>query len=284
MMLIADSGATKTDWRFIDYKKKIYSFSTVGFSPLFWTSGEMAAELNRKIPKKILSLIKSSEAKIFFYGTGCSSAKRIKIIRDALKKVFPKSFSSVHHDILASARALLGDQEGIACILGTGSNSCYYDGKNIQKIIGGLTYILGDEGSGAHIGLQLLKAFLNDEMPENIHKKFQNRFHLTKEKIFAAIYEKKYPNRFLAGFAQFAGENIHESFLHNLSKKCLSEFFDKTICKYRHHHQLPVGFVGSIAYHFKNILNEIAREKGITVSKIISNPIDELVKFHLTKK
>ena len=281
MMLIADSGATKADWRFIDKDGKISSFSTKGLSPLFWTSKEMAEELNKKTPKSIKSKVKSGNTNIFFYGTSCSSKKRIQIVQSALKKVFPKSKTQINHDILASARALLGNKEGIACILGTGSNSCYYDGKKITDIKGGLTYILGDEGSGANIGLGFIKAFLNNELPEKIHKTFLKEYRLTKDKIFDAVYNQKYPNRFLASFAKFVGENINEPILYNLVRNCFAEFFEKTICKYENHKHVSVGFVGSVAANFKNILYSVAKENGVTINKIISSPIDELVKYHL---
>lgn len=284
MILIADSGATKADWRFIDKDGSIFSFSTAGLSPLFWTSKEMADEINKKFPKRIKSKVKSEKAQTFFYGASCSSKERIKIVQTALKKVFPKSKAEINHDILASTHALLENKEGIACILGTGSNSCYYDGKKITQTKGGLTYILGDEGSGAHIGLEFLKAFLNNELPEKVHKTFLKEYRLTKDKIFDAVYQKKYPNRFLASFAKFIHEHIEDPFIGKLVKQCVTEFFEKTICKYENHMNVPVGFVGSIASNFKNILYDVAKEKGVTINKIISNPIDELVKFHLKEK
>lgn len=279
-MLIADSGATKADWRFIDKNGKITSFSTVGLNPLFWTAKEMAAEIDKKFPKRVKADVKSDKSKIIFYGTSCSSKERIKIVQAALKKVFPLSKAAIHHDILASAHALLGNKEGIACILGTGSNSCYYDGKKITEIKGGLTYILGDEGSGAHIGKEFIKAFLNKELPAAIHQTFVQEYRLTKDKIFEAVYHKKYPNRFLASFAKFVCVHLSDPFLEKLVRECLVKFFEKTICKYENYRDVPVGFVGSIAFNFNSLLHEIAKEKQITINKIISNPIDELVKFH----
>lgn len=281
MILIADSGATKADWRFVDKNGSTSSFSSAGLSPLFWTSKEMSDELNKKVPKKVKIQIAIQKSKIFFYGTSCSSKERIKIVQTALKKVFPKSKTEINHDILASARALLGNKEGIACILGTGSNSCYYDGKKITEMKGGLTYILGDEGSGAHIGLEFIKAFLNNELPENVHKIFLKKYRLTKDKILDAVYQKKYPNRFLASFAKFIHEHIEDPFVAKLVNQCVTEFFEKTICKYESHKNVPVGFVGSIASFFKNILLDVAKDKGVTVNKIIGNPVDELVKYHL---
>ena len=277
MMLIADSGATKTDWRFIDKNGKIHSFSTAGFSPVFWTSNEIAKEILKHIKLEI----RNSKPEIFYYGTGCSSPKRNKVIATALKKAFPKSKAVINHDILASARALLGNKKGIACILGTGSNSCYYDGKKITEIKGGLTYILGDEGSGAHIGKEFIKAYLNEELPAHLHKTFQSKYRLTKDKIFDAVYDQKFPNRFLASFAKFVQEHIEEPFLQSLVRNSFTEFFDRTICKYEDFKYVPVGFVGSVAENFKTILYSVAKEKEVSISKIIQSPIDELVKYHL---
>ena len=281
MILIADSGATKADWRFIDKNGKIHSFSSAGLSPLFWTSKEMADEINKKLTKSIKSQITSNKSQVFFYGTSCSSKERIKIVETALKKVFPKTKVIINHDILASARALMGNKQGIACILGTGSNSCYYDGKKITEIKGGLAFILGDEGSGAHIGKEFIKAYLNNEFPAQLHKTFESTYRLTKDKIFNAVYNQKYPNRFLASFAKFVHDHIDEPFLYVLVKKCFLEFFEKTICKYENHKHVSVGFVGSIAGNFSSILYAVAKENGVTISKIINSPIDELVKYHL---
>ena len=280
-MLIADSGATKADWRFVDKNGNVSGFSTAGLSPLFWTSQEMTREINKRFPKKVKAELKNKKTKVFFYGTSCSSASRIKIVQSAIKKVFPSSLPIINHDILASARALLGRNEGIACILGTGSNSCYYDGKKITQTKGGLTYILGDEGSGAHIGMEFIKAFLNNELPETVHKTFLKEYRLTKDKIFDAVYKKKYPNRFLASFAKFIYEHSSDPFVKKLVTQCMNEFFEKTICKYDNYRNVPVGFVGSIANNFRDILFKVANEKAVTINKIINSPIDELVKFHL---
>src|SRR5687767_8239886 len=213
MLLIADSGATKTDWRFIGDEGKIISFSSPGFNPLFWKSRDIAAEIKKRAPKRVLAAASAKNLSIYFYGASCSSPARKKVIRVALKTVFPKGKAAIEHDILASARALCGREEGIAGILGTGSNSCHYDGKQITRIIGGLTYILGDEGSGAHLGTELLKAFLNGELPENVHADFIKKYRLNKDKIYEALYRKPHPNRFLASFADFVHAHISHPYM-----------------------------------------------------------------------
>ena len=280
MMLIADSGATKTDWRFIDELHQVHSFSSAGLNPLFWKSSDMAREILKKTPKKIVRKLRNHPFPVYFYGASCSSPERNKIVYDALRRVFPACKPDIRHDILGSARALLGKNAGIACILGTGSNSCYYDGKSIQETRGGLTYILGDEGSGAHMGKELLKAFLNDELPEKIRRSFLRTYRLNKDKIFDAVYHQPHPNRFLASFAKFIHRHMDDPFIRKLVRQCLSAFFDKTICRYKNYRKLPVGFVGSIAAHFEPVLRKIAGEKSVRIAKIISNPADELVKYH----
>ena len=282
-MLIADSGATKTDWRFIDKNAKVYSISTAGLSPLFWSGKEIAGEIKRKFPKTLLALVKQYKSPIYFYGTSCSSKQRIKIIADGLHGVFPKSKTIINHDILASARALHKKEKGIACILGTGSNSCLYDGKKIIKIIGGLAYILGDEGSGAHIGKEFIKSFLNNELPLPIHQAFIKKYRLDKNDIIDAVYNKKHPNRFLASFAKFIHEHLDNLFIESLVTKSIEDFFEKTVCKYNGYKNIPVGFVGSIAQHFNSILHTVAKSKEVSISKIISHPIDELVNYHTHK-
>jgi len=280
MILVADSGSTKTAWKFIDDNRKVHSFHTLGFNPFFWTSKEIITEINKKCPKKLKSEISSHKSQICFYGAGCSSKQRTKIVKTALKKVFPKCKIEVEHDLLGAARAVCGNEKGIACILGTGSNSCFYDGKKIVRNIGGLGHILGDEGSGKEIGKKLLNAYLNRFLPENIHKTFQRKYRLSKEKILNPVYRKQRPNQYLASFTKFAGQNIREPFLHDLVKKCFLDFFDSHVCMYVEYKNVPVGFVGSVGFHFRHIVQEIANEKGIGLHKIIENPMDELVEYH----
>lgn len=279
-MLIADSGATKTDWRFIGSDKKVIAFSSPGFNPLFWKSIDIATELKKCTPKAVLSEAENQHLKIFFYGASCSSKQRNKIIEIALRIIFQKAKIEINHDILASARALCGREEGIACILGTGSNSCHYDGKRVTETKGGLTFILGDEGSGAHIGNELLRAFLNNELPVHIRKVLVKKCKVNKDKIYEALYRKPHPNRYLASFADFVNENIHEPFLRKLSKECFRKFFDKTVCKYKNYKRIPFHCVGSVGFHFSELVKEVAKEKGILVGKIMKSPIEGLVEYH----
>lgn len=283
MILVADSGSTKTHWRLVDTEVKIYSFSTLGFNPFFWKSEDIVKEIRKNLPANIKQHAKDVK-EIFFYGAGCSSPSRNKIISSSLKRIFPKSKIEVHHDLLASARALCGDHEGIACILGTGSNSCYYDGKKITESFGGLGHTLGDEGSGKQIGKKLLQAYLNKSLPQNVSKTFEREYRLSKEKILDSVYKKQHPNKYMASFTKFISDNIQEPSLRAIVKDSFLEFFTKYISKYKKHKQVPVGCVGSIGFYFHDILREVAIENHVRLEKIIESPINELVKYHLNKK
>jgi N-acetylglucosamine kinase-like BadF-type ATPase len=280
VILIADSGSTKTQWRCIENNGNTYSFSTAGFNPFFWTSEEIYSEIKKKFPENIKHL-RTEIKQIFFYGAGCSNKNRNQIVHNALSKHFPKSKIEVEHDLLGAARAICGRKKGIACILGTGSNSCLYDGKKITKQIGGMGYILGDEGSGAHIGLTFIKTLLNDELPKTIRKSFFQKYRVSRDEIIESVYNKKHPNRFLATYTKFIHTHIDEAILHSIVLSCFRQFFEKHICKYENYKNVRAGFVGSIAFHFKDILMKVAREKNVLIGKIIENPIDELVKYHL---
>jgi len=281
MILVADSGSTKTSWRFIDAEKKVHAVHTLGFNPFFWTSKAIVDEINKHCPKKLKSQISNLKSQIYFYGAGCSSKKRIAIVKKALKKSFPNCRIQVNHDLLASARAVCGNEKGIATILGTGSNSCYYDGEKTVRQRGGWGYIISDEGSGAHIGKKLMQDFINENLPYELQEKLYKKHKLTREKVVQSVYNKPYPNRFLASFGKFIHENINEPYCRDLVKNRFTEFFESHICRYDNYKELPMGCVGSVGFYFKDILKEVADEHNIRLGKIIESPIDELVKYHL---
>lgn len=223
----------------------------------------------------------SAKPHIYFYGAGCSSKQRISIVRKALAKAFPKCKIEIDHDLLASARSVCGREKGIATILGTGSNSCYYDGEKTVRQRGGWGYIISDEGSGAHIGKKLMQDFINENLPAELYEKLYRKYKLTREKVVQSVYNKPYPNRFLASFGKFIHENIHEPYCRDLVKTRFTEFFESHICRYDNYKELPMGCVGSVGFYFKDILQEVAIENNVRLGKIIESPIDELVKFHL---
>jgi glucosamine kinase len=280
MLLIADSGSTKAAWRLVDKNKKIEHFLTEGLNPYFKSHGEIMEEIKTNL---IPNFPKDGKvSRIFFYGAGCSSKEKCDLMQDALSECFPGSLITVSHDILAAARATCGNAEGIVCILGTGSNTCLYDGKKIVSVIGGLGYILGDEGSGADFGKSLLAAYLNHELPEDLKKEFDSTFRLTKEEIDKRVYEKPLANRFLASFSRFIGEHKHHPFLSEMIERCLDSFLVKHVCRYPNYTSKPVHFVGSIAYHYNDELKKVALKRSIIVGKVLPYPVEELTLYHLS--
>ena len=279
MILIADSGSTKTDWRLIDSENKIHQFSTQGFNPYFQSLEEISAEIKTKLVP-ICSINLGAPLTIFYYGAGCSSTNKKEIIKCALLQNFPQAIIEVEHDLLAAARAVCGKNKGIATILGTGSNTCYYDGEKIVQNIDSLGFILGDEGSGAHIGKTFMSAYLNKELPQELSLRFQERFSLSKEIILENIYKKPMPNRYLASFSQFIFQQQKEQVVFDLVADCFRQFFDKHICKYPMHKQVKISCVGSVAFYYSNVLRLVAEEKGLVIDRILESPIAGLLLYH----
>lgn len=280
MILIADGGSTKTDWRLIDEKKQIHQYATSGFNPYFQDTEFVHAELITHLLPNLPSTIPSSKGAIYYYGAGCSNPEKNAIISDALRKCFPDFTIEVTHDLLGAARALCGRNPGIAAILGTGSNSCYYDGKEIIENVPSLGYLFGDEGSGANIGKTFIKAWLTNEVPESLSKRFYERFKLQREDILDNVYKKPLPNRFLASFSKFIYQNLKEQYVTDLVVGCFNEFFDKQISKYSTHKELAFNCVGSVGFYFSNLLRGVAEQRNIRIGKIIETPIAALTLYH----
>lgn len=281
-IIIADSGSTKTDWRISDFKKKVIEEQQItdGINPYFMSSEEILKSL-KQTWKASVNLRQVEH--IFFYGAGCSSVTKCNTVHQGLSEFFPQARVEVHHDLLAAARALFGDDDGIAGILGTGSNSCLFSEGEIKENIFSLGYFFGDEGSGAHIGKTVVRAFLKQEMPDELSEKFKFEFGLSKEQILDNVYNKPNPNRFLAQFARFAGENISSAFLHQIVKDCFRQHFEYQITRYSNYRKYPLRFVGSVAFHFQGVLSEVAREYKISVDRIIKNPAEDLVQYHMNQ-
>jgi N-acetylglucosamine kinase-like BadF-type ATPase len=206
------------------------------------------------------------------------------IVEAAFEKIFPKAKLYISHDLLAAAHALCGNQEGIAAILGTGSNSCYYDGNDIVDGIFSLGYFFGDEGSGAFLGKQLLTAYLHKELPAEINEKFRAKYPMSLEGILDSVYTKPAPSRFLASFSTFINENRDHPYIYNLICEAFRAFYKYQVCCYAKHKEVPVHFVGSVAYHYRDILSSIGLEFGIKTGKFIKAPIDGLVEYHKENK
>ncbi|MCW3101825.1 MAG: hypothetical protein JWO09_265 [Bacteroidetes bacterium] len=280
MILIADSGSTKTDWRLIDDEQKIRQFSSQGINPYFQTNEEIASIIrNELLPGLPPGTEKGPE--LFFYGAGCRAADKNELVKNALSEVFPDAKISVETDMLGAARSVCGHNPGIAAILGTGMNTCVYDGKQITENRTSLGYILGDEGSGAHLGKTFITDFLNDELPAALSERFKERFKLTKDEIINSVYKKPMPNRYLAGFSKFIYQNLKEQYMIDLVSGCFSGFFEKHICKYPQHRELKLSCAGSVAFYYSNILRAVAENKGVNIDTVVETPIAGLTLYHL---
>ncbi len=277
MILIADGGSTKTDWRLIKEGREYKQIQTPGFNPYLVGSDEIEALLWKELQPYIDN---NAVSVVYYYGAGCSTPVKNMIVENAFEKIFPNARIHISHDLLAASHALCGDKEGIAAILGTGSNSCFYDGKDITEGIFSLGYFFGDEGSGAYLGKQLLTAYLHKELPDDIEKKFKEEYSMSLESILDAVYTKPAPSRFLASFSRFINNNREHPYLNNLLTEAFRSFYKYQVCCYARHKEVPVHFVGSVAYHYKDILTEVGLEFGIKTGKFIKAPIDGLVEYH----
>jgi len=279
MVLIADSGSSKTGWRLVDKVGKVWPFHTEGLNPYYKTVEQIKTVLqNDLLPYLPCPPVKVTH--IYFYGAGCSVPSKCAEVKMALSDRFTNAEVHVEHDILGAARACCGHEKGIVCILGTGSNSCYYDGKDTTETIGGLGFILGDEGSGGHIGKSVVAAFLNKEMPEELRTDFFNTYQMDRAAIDKKVYQEPNFNKFLGTFSMFAANHITHPFIQNLLKDCLDLFIDKHVIRYSDYKTTTVHFVGSVAYYYKDILIELCKKRGIATGKFILEPVDALVEFH----
>lgn len=277
MVIIADCGSTKSDWLLIHGGRDQQLENTIGFSPFFHSTEEIKSILERELLPK---LEPAAVKEIYFYGTGVHDEHRAEIVAAALRAVFPNAAVEVEHDLLAAARATCGRNAGIACILGTGSNSCYYDGEKIRDNVPSLGWLLGDEGSGTHLGKALLRAKFYRELPADLSKSFDDTYPEGLDAIKDRIYEKG-ANAYLATFTRFLGDNMQHPFVKHLVKSCLDEFLDRHVCKYSGYQQVPVHFVGSIAHHFRESLLKSMEEHRLIPGVIVRKPIYPLADYHL---
>jgi len=277
--LIADSGSTKAEWCMLDGKKK-RTIYTQGISPYF-LNGEQIAEVVRLELKKKLKGVEPDE--IFYYGTGCSNPNNAKIVKKALQSVFTGADINVTHDLMGAAKALCGDEKGVACILGTGSNSCYYNGKKIVKNSPGLGFILGDEGSGAYLGKKVVQYYLYNTYDPDLMDRFNAKFNTSAVEILEAVYKQPLPNRYLAGFVPFLVENRGHFMIENIIEDGFNEFFFQHIYKYKESWTLPINFIGSVAFGFRDVLKEMCNAYELDLGKVLKNPMEGLIKYHSMK-
>jgi len=282
MILIADSGSTKTDWCLINKDREPKIISTKGINPFYQTEEEIFTELSKTlIPevKKTLENTSSTMTGVYFYGAGCTPEKS-PIVKSAIAKALGNSITiEVESDMLGAARALCQHDTGIVCIMGTGSNSCYYDGKQITANVSPLGFILGDEGGGAVLGKLMVGDLLKNQMTPGLKEKFLKEYDLTPAEIIDRVYRKPFPNRFLASLNKFLEDNLSDPTVHALVLSSFEAFIHRNVMQYEYQ-GIPVNFIGSIAYYYRTVLQEAAEKTGIKLGIIMKIPMEGLIKYH----
>lgn len=281
MLVVVDAGSTKADWLVHDGTKLVGSYQSMGFNPLFHDEQTVVNELNGNAGLKSIC---GNVRDVKYFGAGCSSPDMNAIIAKGLRRFFHQANIIVEHDLLGSALATCGREAGIACIIGTGSNSCWFDGKKVHEGNYGLGYVLGDEGSGSWFGKQLLREFLYHRMPEELQSEFLATYGLDKAGIVDRVYRQPHANVWLASFTRFLTTHPDHPWIQELVRSGFREFARYCICDYPRYADVRVHFVGSLSFLFKARLEEVASEYGFTIGKVIKQPIDELLKYFLEQE
>jgi N-acetylglucosamine kinase-like BadF-type ATPase len=276
MKILVDSGATKANWAAVQQGKIVHQIQTQGISPYFLSDegiADVLKEVRRSIPDPVSAL--------YFYSTGCKAEDQKRRVNQLLRFVFQEApLISVETDLLAAARSMAQHQPGIICILGTGSNTCRYDGNEVVETAGGLGFILGDEGSGAAIGKALIQSFLNREMPEEMREDLSNQYHLTRDNILQSVYQLPYPNRFLSTFAPFAHEHRNTPLIKSILERQFRLFFERSVLLLEESKILPIHFVGSVASFFEEEIRHSAEQLGLNLGNIQKDPMPGLILYH----
>jgi len=282
MIIIADGGSTKTNWCLLDDAGKKVYFNTEGYNPYFVNSEYIVNSLKKGLPK---DLPYERIVEVNYYGAGVHNEEKAAIVVEALKQVFINSHVFVGHDLLAAARALLGDKAGFAAILGTGTNTCIYDGKDIAHNIDSAAYILGDEGSGCYIGKKLLTDYIRGYMPEDVRAIFWETYKLTPDDVMDAVYTKPLANRFCASFSKFVYDVMVDiNYSRGLVQTSFDDFFRNLVSRYPDYQRYTFNCIGSVGYNFRNVLEDTAVQYGMEVGRILRSPIDDLVQYHINNK
>ena len=279
MLLIADGGSTNCQWCLADAPGPRHYFRTEGYNPYFWDTPAIAASLARGVPEGVRE---AAIGAIHYYGSGVLSAAKGEVVAGALRQVFPQARQvAVAEDLLAAARALLGREAGFAAILGTGTNSCLYDGQRITQVVESLGYSLGDEGSGTSIGRVLLRDYLRGRLPAGLAGAFAAAYQLGDvSEVLDRLYNQPSPNRFLASFARFAADHYAEPYCQAVVARAFDAFFEQIVTHYPGYQRYPFNCVGSIGYHFREALAAVAARHGMAVGQILETPIEALVRYH----
>lgn len=276
MLLIADGGSTKVDWCLIDQGNIVKSVSTSGANPFF----RSREDISRELAAKLVPVLKVNKVEaVYFYGAGCAFPEKNQIIREAIADNLNAGTIEVGSDLLGAAIGLCNNQPGIVCILGTGSNSCFYDSNKIVKNVPPLGYILGDEGSGAVLGRLFTGACLKNQFTGGIRESFLEYLDMDVSQLLDRVYKQPLANQFLASIVPFIHSNIHEAGVHELVCQAFTDFFKKNVMQYDYKGH-AVFFTGSVAYYFKDILREVAASLNIHIEKIEQSPMSGLIRYH----
>jgi N-acetylglucosamine kinase-like BadF-type ATPase len=274
MKLIIDAGSTKMEWILLDGNVVTQRFTTGGFNPNYADIQNFVNTCqSASLPKEIQS--------IHYYGTGCASEKNRLLIKEVFQNRFPKAEIHVTHDLMAACHAVLGREKGIVCILGTGSNSCVYDGEDIAEKAVSLGYLVGDEGSGSHIGREVVRAYFYGFMPADLRQKFAETYHLELRDFVQNLYHNEQPSKYLASFVEFAGTHQKHPYIHNLVKRSFQAFIEAFVLRFEDCKTMKVSFVGSIAWHFQDILKESLAENGLTMGEVLKAPAEGLIRYYM---
>lgn len=278
MIAIVDGGSTKCDWVILDKFEKIFlKTETIGFNPNIIKAELIAPEIEKNAP--IIS-VKQSIQQVFFYGSGCGVAENQNIVKNELQKVFTSAEITVKEDMTAAAYAAYNGKPAIVCILGTGSNSCYFDGKIMKRELPSLGFLIGDEGSGSAIGKQLLRRFFMKKLPPDLHAQFIENHNLTIEDALKNMYHNPRANAYLAEFNKFVVERKSHPYFQNMVFDEMKNFLDYQVLPYEEAKQSEINFIGSIAFYYQDVLKAAAAELNLTIGKIVQKPIESLVEYH----
>ncbi|SNR14919.1 N-acetylglucosamine kinase [Tenacibaculum jejuense] len=278
MILIADGGSTKADWIALDNNKnEVFRVRTLGLNPAVVQEDELK---NRIVNMFQLINIKDEVSEIHFYGAGCGTPKPVQILHKVMKEIFINAEINIAEDMLAAVYAASGKEPAIVCILGTGSNSCYFNGKELEMIAASLGYSIMDEASGNYFGKKLIRDYYYNQMPKQIAKKFSNEFNLDADHIKYNLYKQPNPNMYLATFAKFMFDFKEEKYIKKTIKKGFEEFFKYRVLPYKKDKSTPIYFIGSIAYYFGDILEKVSKKYDLEVTGVIQRPIDKLLDYH----
>ncbi len=278
MILIADSGSTKTTWALVQDHSKIDTCSTSGINPFLLEKEDIF-----RVLKNEFSLPKDGIDSVYFYGSGCIPEKA-GVLYEVLEDCFQVPLVEVHSDLFAAARSLCSTSPGIVCILGTGSNSGFYDGEKIVKQVSPLGFILGDEGSGAALGKKLLSDVLKNQLPESIIRDFFITYPVSPAVILENVYRKPFPNRYMAQYTHFIARHVHEEPVAGLAETSFLEFIDRNLMQYDNIDRLGIYFTGSIAWFFSQQLKTSMEKRGLRIAKITQSPMEDLIRYHLNHR